>query len=156
MDGAAIPPRPAPSPAAPAVVLDTNVWLDLFVFDDPPARPLAAALECGRLLAVRSEATCAELRVVLARPSFAAAPVQQLLQRWQELAQPFAAPAAAPCRCTDPHDQKFLDLAYAARARLLLTRDRALLALAARARRDGLAILAPRSLDRFLAEHGAP
>jgi predicted nucleic acid-binding protein len=141
-------------------VIDTNVWLDLFVFDDALARPLAAALELGRVRAVRSAATCAELRVVLARPAFAAAPAQPLLQRWQALAELFTAPAAAPWRCTDPHDQKFLDLAYAARARLLLTRDRALLALAARARRDGLAILTPRALegalDRFLAEHGPP
>jgi hypothetical protein len=47
-------------------------------------------------------------------------------------------------RCADPDDQKFLALAANAGARWLLSRDRALLALAGRLRRaGGFAILAP-------------
>ncbi|MGB3427088.1 MAG: PIN domain-containing protein, partial [Burkholderiaceae bacterium] len=49
----------------------------------------------------------------------------------------------APIACTDPHDQKFLDLAYTARADWLVTKDKALLKLARRARRDGLLIFIP-------------
>ncbi|MFT7776961.1 putative toxin-antitoxin system toxin component, PIN family [Roseateles sp.] len=51
--------------------------------------------------------------------------------------------------CRDPDDQKFIDLALAARARWLISRDKAVLALAKRARLRGLAILTPErwSLD---------
>ena len=45
--------------------------------------------------------------------------------------------------CADADDQVFLDLALAERAGWLITRDKALLALRARARRHGLAIGAP-------------
>jgi len=39
------------SPAARAlrVVLDSNVWIDILVFDDPHTRPIRAALESGTL-----------------------------------------------------------------------------------------------------------
>ena len=49
----------------------------------------------------------------------------------------------APFACSDRDAQKFLGLAYAARADWLVTKDKALLKLARRARRDGLKILAP-------------
>ena len=40
---------PPPSPAVKAlpVVLDSNVWLDILVFDDPHTRPIRAGLESG-------------------------------------------------------------------------------------------------------------
>ena len=48
-----------------------------------------------------------------------------------------------PCRCSDPDDQKFIDLALHAGARWLLSHDKAVLRLAAPARRLGLQILPP-------------
>ena len=49
--------------------------------------------------------------------------------------------------CRDPDDQRFVDLAVAQSARYLLTRDRALLALARGARkRFGLLIIQPERL----------
>ena len=48
-----------------------------------------------------------------------------------------------PCRCTDPDDQKFIDLALHSGAQWLLSRDRAVLKLAREARQRGLAIVAP-------------
>lgn len=129
------------------VVIDTNVWLDLFVFDDWAARPLAQALQSGALLPIRSEHTDAELQAVLARPLFAAklSPGARaaLINRWQALARCVAASHAAPWSCRDPHDQKFLDLAYSAQAQTLFTKDRALLRLARAARRNGLQIASP-------------
>ena len=53
---------------------------------------------------------------------------------------------AGPLQCRDPDDQMFIDLALAQRARWLLTRDRALLALARPAAAYGLEIAAPRRI----------
>jgi predicted nucleic acid-binding protein len=46
-------------------------------------------------------------------------------------------------RCTDADDQKFIDLACAAPARWLVSRDRAVLKLRRRAATDGLVIVTP-------------
>ena len=43
--------------------------------------------------------------------------------------------------CRDPDDQKFIDLALSTQARWLISRDKALLALAKRAKPRGLSIL---------------
>jgi predicted nucleic acid-binding protein len=129
------------------VVLDTNVFLDCWLFGDPSALPLKAAIEAGRVIAVRSAATDTELRDVLARPVFglSAASAEARFAQWCAHALLFdgPAPAAPGIRCTDPDDQKFLDLALAVRARVLFTKDKALLATARRARAHGLDVRAP-------------
>jgi len=51
--------------------------------------------------------------------------------------------AAERLRCSDPDDQQFIDLAIGQRAHALLTRDRAVLRLASRARRFGVLIATP-------------
>ena len=57
--------------------------------------------------------------------------------------------AADRLHCTDPDDQKFIDLAIAARAHTLVTRDKALLKLARKAlARHGLRVCRP---DAWLA-----
>lgn len=128
-------------------VIDTNAWLDLYVFEDPGAVALGQALREGALRAVRSACTDAELDAVLRRPPIAArcdpARQQALLQAWRLLATPLNETRTAPWHCRDTDDQKFLDLAFSAPAALLFTKDRALLDLARRARRDGLEILPP-------------
>ena len=56
---------------APRVVLDSNIWVDILIFDDAVARPIRAALEAGRLDAIISPACREELRRVLGYPQFA-------------------------------------------------------------------------------------
>ncbi len=134
--------------AAPGrVVIDTNVWLDLFVFRDPGVGELGQALRAGSLLAVRSQRTDAELLEVLTRPQFkqrlAAAGSPALLHRWRTLAHCVEERVSAPWTCSDPEDQKFLDLACSAAAQALFTKDHALLRLARAARRAGLQIIKP-------------
>lgn len=131
--------------AAPRIVIDTNVLLDLWVFADPAVAPLAAALDARHVRPVRSDATDGELRAVLARPAFALAPDRQaaLVADWLARAEAVAAPPVAGLRCRDPLDQKFVELAVAAGARWLVTRDRALLALARRAGARGLTVVTP-------------
>lgn len=129
----------------PRVVLDTNVVLDCWVFDDAAARPLKAALETAALRLMRSTATDAELEDVLVRPRFglSADARRKLLAHWESHATLVDVDAPAPIRCADPADQKFLDLAFAAHAQVLFTKDKALLATAARARARQLTILEP-------------
>lgn len=129
-----------------AAVLDTNVLLDLWLFRDPVVEPLRTALAAGVVRAFRSPATDAEFAEVLGRPElFSIAPDRQalLLEQWQAAATPAEATRSAPWVCRDPLDQKFLDLAVSVRAGWLITKDRDLLKLARKARREGLLIVTP-------------
>ena len=117
------------------LVLDTNVWLDWLVFDDPTLAPLKAARQAGRIHIVANEACLEELNRVLAYPEFGLddarrkknlAEVDRCVVRLDH--HPPAHRATLP-RCTDPDDQKFLELARDARADWLLTKDKALLRL---------------------------
>jgi len=134
------------------VVLDTNVILDCWVFDDPGARSLKAALADKLAVAVRSAETDAELDDVLARSRFglAAAARRALLDQWQALATRVEVATAAPIRCADPDDQKFLDLALASGAHALFTKDKALLATATHAQRHGLIVSPPHAAGSVL------
>lgn len=127
------------------IVLDTNVCLDLFVFDDPRCARLRDALRGGDVIAVTDDACRDEWLRVLRYPALqldealrdaATARFDAVLRDNASLRHE-GAPPAIP-RCRDPDDQKFLELAARVRARWLLTRDDHLLALAKRARRDGL------------------
>lgn len=121
------------------VVLDTNVWLDWLVFDEPSLAPLRAAHAGGRVEIVMDEACEAELARVLAydlgKHTIDAGAQARCLEQCRRIARYADAGAAAAAslpRCRDPHDQKFLELALAARADALVTKDQALLELARR------------------------
>jgi len=134
------------SPGSTTAVLDTNVLLALWLFRDPAVEALRAALAAGLLQPVRSAATDAEFAEVLGRSGlFSVAPERQtmLLDAWQATASPVEAIQSAAWVCRDPLDQKFLDLAVSVQAGWLLTRDRDLLKLARKARRQGLLIVTP-------------
>ncbi|MDO4905225.1 MAG: PIN domain-containing protein [Lautropia sp.] len=112
------------------LVIDTNIWLDLLVFDDPRAHPLRDGLEAGHYRPIGTEAMRDELAAVLRRPRFKmdAGLQQQALHRWDTLIERKAAAPACNLGCSDPDDRKFLDLAVAHRVDWLLSKDRALLA----------------------------
>ena len=118
------------------LVLDTNVALDLVVFDNPGVEALRTAIKAKRVALLSSAECRAELHRVLAYPRFGLeSPSQDKALRWFDAhAQILVAPPAHPPlpRCSDPDDQKFLDLAWAAGADVLVTKDRALLELARR------------------------
>lgn len=137
------------------LVLDTNVVLDLLHFCDPGVAPIRRALDDGRAACFAGAATRAELAHVLSRPQFRIGEdeMQRLLDAYDALARPCAAAGAGalpPCR--DPDDQKFLELAQAARADLLVTKDKALLALARKSGRLGFRIVPPAAAAALLAE----
>ena len=132
----------------PRGVLDTNVCLDLFVFDDPRCATLASALASGAVEAVTAADCRDEWRAVLGYPQLALqAPVRERAMLAFDARVRALSPAgvARPLpRCADLDDQNFLALAAASGARWLLSRDNALLRLGRRTLRDiGLAILTP-------------
>jgi predicted nucleic acid-binding protein len=132
-----------------ALVLDTNVVLDWLLFGDPSATPISAAIESQQVRWIATAAMREELAEVLRRGLAASRGVdpRAVLRAWDEHAdlipEPPRQPAALALRCTDPDDQKFLDLARAERALWLLSRDRAVLRLARRAAALGIRISVP-------------
>ena len=130
--------------AAATLVLDTNIVLDLFVFDDAAAKPLRAALEAGALEWLATPSMRGELARVLDYPQIAprlafhglaAADVLAAFDRHARLVA-VAPKAAATCR--DPDDQGFIDLAVAHRATWLLSKDRAVLSMRKRLAAHGV------------------
>lgn len=123
-----------------AVVLDTNIVLDLFVFADEAVGPVRAGLEGGHLRWVATQAMRDELERVLAyaqivpRLDFYARAAGDVLAAFDRHSECVAVADKAPVTCKDPDDQKFIDLAVAHGA-TLLSRDRAVLALKKRLER---------------------
>jgi uncharacterized protein len=146
-----------------AVVLDSNVWIDILVFDDPHTRPILAALERGTLRALIDARCLGELTYVLDYPQFAKRDIDKTaalatVARLATLVEP-PAPAedARPLpKCKDRDDQKFLELAHAMQADWLVSKDRAVLKLAKRIARDfgfRIAQPAPFVIECALAAH---
>ncbi|CAB3771077.1 putative toxin-antitoxin system toxin component, PIN family [Paraburkholderia humisilvae] len=170
-----MPVSPAVQPAAPAnvtsdtqrIVLDSNVWIDILVFDDPLTRPIRAALERGALCALIDARCLAELAYVLDYPQFekravdkqaALATVARLTQLIEPAPRDDASAAPPLPQCKDRDDQKFIELAHAGHAHWLISKDRAVLKLARRIARDfGFRIAQPAQfVDAGLSMHDEP
>lgn len=127
----------------PAVVLDTNILLDLWVFDDPPSARLKAAVEADQFDWLATADMRSELARVLAYPQI----VPRLAYYQRSAAEVLAAfdrharvvPAApkAPVTCSDADDQKFIDLAVSHRA-TLLSKDKAVISMRKRLQALGI------------------
>ena len=124
-------------------MLDTNVCLDLLRFRDPRTAALRAALEAGDVVVVTDEECRGEWLRVLTYPLLQLddASRDALVAAFDALVRPLPlavrrTEVVLP-RCRDPDDQKFLQLAHASNARWLLSRDRHLLSLGKRCRREG-------------------
>jgi len=111
------------------------------VFQDPGVAILRAAIDAKRVIALACPESLAELRRVLAYPAFSLdARGQDAAFGWYESRiELVGTPQAHPHlpRCRDAEDQKFLDLAWAAGAAHLVTKDKALLVLARRVAKLG-------------------
>jgi uncharacterized protein len=142
-----------------AVVLDTNVVLDLLLYSDPAVRAVALALSAGTVRVVTDAACLAELTDVLGRDTLGATSALRAAAQvaYQVMTEPNLITAAGPeaklPQCRDPTDQKFMDLAFRSGAKLLVTRDRALLELARQAAILGkFEIVDPKGATTWLAE----
>ena len=114
------------------VVLDTNIVLDAFVFDDPTARPLKSALAGLQLEWIATKAMRDELARVLCYPkivprmAYYQVTASHVLAQFDGQATLVDTAPKASVTCRDADDQKFIDLAVAHQA-LLLSKDQAVL-----------------------------
>jgi putative PIN family toxin of toxin-antitoxin system len=133
---------------APAVVLDTNVILEAWVFANPDSVALFEAVSTRTLTWLATREMREELVDVLARGLGPRWPAdwETLQERWHSHAVERPTEASKPAqwpRCTDRDDQKFVDFALQQKARWLISRDRAVLKLASRCARLGLTVVNP-------------
>lgn len=129
-------------------VLDTNIVLDLWVFDDPACAPLRQSLQTGQTQWMATAAMREELARVLDYPhiarrllarTLAAGTVLEHFDRHTRL-QPEA--PKAPYTCKDADDQKFIDLAVHHRA-ALHSKDAQVLCMKNRLARCGVTLNPP-------------
>jgi putative PIN family toxin of toxin-antitoxin system len=123
------------------LILDTNIILDLFVFNDPdlasfkPA--LLAGLEKKQLNWIATADMRIELERVLTYPkitprmAFYQVTSSDVLEKFDQLTTLVDAAPKAKWVCKDPDDQRFIDLAVQHQA-TLLSKDQAVLCMAKR------------------------
>ena len=117
-----------------ALVLDTNVVLDLLVFADPATALVRELLHAKTLRWIATAAMREELARVLdypkiaARVAFYGLSAASVLAAFDAQTQIVPVAARIPATCRDVDDQQFLDLA-AAHSALLLSKDKAVMAL---------------------------
>ena len=127
------------------IVLDTNIVLDLLVFDDVAAWPLMARLEAGTLKWLATLPMRGELQRVLGYPHIVPRLVlhqrsaEGVLAQFDRLAQIRDVAIKVGVTCSDPDDQCFVDLAVAHRT-LLLSKDGAVLSMAKRLLAHGVRV----------------
>lgn len=127
----------------PSVVLDTNILLDLWVFDDPPSQRLKTALEGDQLDWIATADMRSELARVLAYPqivprlAFYQRSAAEVLAAFDRHARVVPTAPKAPVTCRDADDQKFIDLAVTHRA-TLLSKDQAVISMRKRLQALGI------------------
>jgi putative PIN family toxin of toxin-antitoxin system len=134
--------------STPTVVLDTNVILEAWVFENQDSIKLFNAVSARTLKWLTTREMRDELIHVLGRGLGPRWPAQwnALEERWASHATEYPIGTNKPAhwpRCTDKDDQKFIDFALQQKVRWLVSRDRAVLKLASRCARLGLTVVDP-------------
>ena len=126
-------------------VLDTNIVLDLWVFDEPQAEALRASVESGCTHWLATAAMREELARVLTYPQIVKRlthrelPASQVLSHFDHWVQLQPDAPKALCVCKDPDDQKFIDLAVT-HAAALHSKDHHVLRMRKRLERCGVTL----------------
>jgi putative PIN family toxin of toxin-antitoxin system len=124
------------------LVIDTNIALDVLVFEDPATQALRQALEKRQCRWLITQSMLDEARRVLDYPLIARRMatrelrVDGVMARWHELSTLLEPAPKAPYTCKDADDQKFIDLAVQ-HSCVLLSKDAAVLCMARRLQRVG-------------------
>ena len=125
------------------LILDTNIVLDAFLFNDPTAEPLRLGLANKELDWLATQPMRDELARVLAYPkiairlAFYKLTLEDVLARFDQHARMVGVAPKASVTCSDADDQKFIDLAIQHRA-LLLSKDRDVLSMRKRLVAQGI------------------
>jgi len=140
------------------VVLDTNVVLSALVFGAGTAGRLRLGWQQGAFAPLVSTATVQELIRLLAYPKFGLSRLEQdeLLADYLPHAQAVRIPQPTPAmpKCRDPMDVPFMHLAVAGKAKVLVSGDHDLLALADVFEEVSGCLIV--NLDSFLRVHSMP
>jgi len=127
------------------VVLDTNIVLDLWLYNDAATPALLEALETKTVQWLATQVMRDELERVLAythivkRLAFSQRTAQDILAQFDAHAQLMPVAAKALYVCKDGDDQKFIDLA-AQHQTQLISKDKAVLTMRNRMARLGVAV----------------
>ena len=117
-----------------AVVLDTNILLDLWLYQDPATPALLAALQQRQINWVATAPMREEFLRVLTYPHITERRLKQqtevdwMLAQFDTYASMQEVAPRAPYVCKDPDDQKFIDLAVEYKA-WLISKDKQVLRL---------------------------
>jgi len=126
------------------LILDTNILLDILVFDDQRAHPLRVALSNQELDALVTEDTLDEFIDVISRPQFSLDKQKQaeILLQWQSWSRLVKQSdlQIAPWKCKDRDDQVFINLAFSFKPSTLISKDKLVLKLAKRAIKEEVII----------------
>jgi len=127
------------------VVLDTNIVLDLWLYNDPATPALLEALESKAVQWLATQVMRDELERVLAYPhiaqrlELAKRSAQDILAQFDAHAQCMPIAPKTMFVCKDGDDQKFIDLA-AQHQTQLISKDKAVLTMRNRMARLGVAV----------------
>lgn len=154
--------EPCVEPRVVQLILDTNIWLDWFVFAQTPDSPMAQLQNC---VVNGAQQGAVEYRVlmtppmwdewadVLGRAQFAVALERQaqILAQTHALVTMMQTPPTpyTRIRCMDRDDQVFIDVALAYRVDWLISKDRHLLKLRSRALKQGVRVATPEAWWKY-------
>lgn len=124
------------------VVIDTNVCLDLFAFNDPRWIEISNQLKSGGIIAVTKKECREEWLAVLHYPHLPVNDenrhqIENIYDQYIQCEDQTSLPIRLPI-CTDQDDQKFLEISRDAKVDVLITKDKALLKLAKKLQKIGL------------------
>ena len=133
------------NPLPTVLVLDTNIVLDLFVYEDPATVPLRERLADAQTRWLATPVMREELRRVLDYPQVLkrlasrTLTAELVLAAFDARVQIVEVAPKAPYTCKDGDDQQFIDLAVQHRA-TLLSKDKAVLCMRKRLATLGVAV----------------
>ena len=125
------------------IVLDTNIVLDAFLFNDPAAEPVRLGLANKELDWLATQPMRAELARILAYPKIAARlafyklNASDVLDKFDQHVRLVDIAPKASMNCSDADDQKFIDLAVKHRA-LILSKDKDVISMRKRLSAQGI------------------
>ncbi|MEN9712088.1 MAG: tRNA(fMet)-specific endonuclease VapC [Pseudomonadota bacterium] len=137
--------QPASAVAPQLVVLDTNIVLDLWLYQDPATPALLQALLQNTVCWLATPVMRDELERVLAyahiakRLALGGLTAEHVLTQFDTHAKLVAVAPKAPFVCKDPDDQQFIDLAAQHQA-ALVSKDKAVLTMRNRMARLGVSV----------------